>query len=584
MVNVDSLSPKCRFLITGGVTPFQTRSTEVSSLDMKRLAAISIIPLVIACSEQPRVSTESDSGGTLVVSTTADPGSLFPPTIVTAEGRLVAEQIYDYLADVGPGMNTRGDEGFRRQLAAEWRWSTDSLSISFRLNPRAKWHDGKPVTARDVRYTFATYSDPAIGSSSRHELSQIDSVTAVDSLTAAFWFKRGYATQFLDAAAQMLILPAHLLEGIPADSLRKVTVSPVGSGRFRLRKWDKGASVELVADSGNYRGRAKLDRLIWSIAPEFTTAATKLFTGNADLFALMRSENIATIARHPELRIVTLPGLDYAFLHFNLRDPARHSRPHPLFGERSLRRAIAMSVDREPLVRSLFDTLAVVPNGPTVRAYPTTDTTIRQIPFDSARARVLLDSLGWSGRSADGTRTRNGRDLAFTVIVPASSATRARMAVLLQAQLRRAGIRMDIDQMDYPAFFSRWSGQKFDAALGSWNMGSTPGATAHTWGTSGIGKAGANFGSYTNPAFDAQLDSALDARDPTTARARFTRAYAIINDDAPAVWLYEPKTALGIHTRIRTTPMRPGGWWTDLGSWWIPTAERIPRDRIPLAR
>jgi peptide/nickel transport system substrate-binding protein len=508
---------------------------------------------------------------------------LFPPLIVTGEGRQITEQIFDYLADVGSGMNTRGDEGFRRQLARDWTWSSDSLSIAFALHPGAKWHDATPVTARDVLFTFGIYSDSAIGSSSRHELAQIDSVTAVDSLTPTFWFKRRYATQFLDAAAQMLILPAHLLDGIPADSLRKITIPPAGSGRFRLRKWDKGASVELVADTANYRGRARLDRVIWSIAPEFTTAVTKLFTGNADLFAGMRSENIATLARNPELRVVTLPGLDYAFLQFNLRDPARNSRPHPLFGERSLRRAITMSIDREPLVRSLFDTLAVVPNGPTVRAYPTTDTTIRQIPFDSAGARALLDSLGWSGRSADGTRTRNGRELAFTVVLPASSATRARMAVLLQAQLRRAGIRMDIDQMDYPAFYSRWSGQNFDAALGSWNMGSTPGATRHAWGTAGIGKAGTNFGSYTSPAFDAQLDSALNARDPATARARFTRAYAIINEDAPAVWLYEPKTALGIHRRIRTTPMRPGGWWTDLASWWIPASERIPRDRIPVA-
>ena len=551
---------------------------------MKRFATLSVSILLSACAEAPDVRTQGDSGGTLVVSTLADPGSLFPPLIVTAEGRQIAEQIYDYLADVGPGMNTRGDEGFRRQLADRWRWSTDSLSISFDLNPRAKWHDAKPVTVRDVTHTFALYSDSALGSPTRSELSQIDSVTATDSLTATFWFKRNYPTQFLDAAAQMLILPAHLLERIPADSLRKITLPAVGSGRFRLRTWDKGAAVELVADSGNYRGRAKLDRVIWSIAPEFTAAAAKFFAGDADLFPWMRSENVQTVARNPDLRVVTLPGLDYAFLHFNLRDPALKSNPHPLLGERSLRRAITMSIDREQLVRSLFDTLAVVPNGPTVRAYPTTDASLRQIPFDSARARAVLDSLGWSRRTADGTRMRNGRELAFSVLVPSSSGTRVRMAVLLQAQLRRAGIRMNIDQMDYPAFFSRWSGQKFDAALGSWNMGSTPGGTAHTWATSGIGKEGSNFGAYSNPIFDAQLDSTLAATDPVTARARFTRAYRTINEDAPAVWLYEPKTVIGIHGRIQNTPMRPGGWWTDLASWWIPAAERIPRDRITLTR
>ncbi len=551
---------------------------------MKRYAVLSIIYLVTACAETPPVGAEGDTGGTLVISTTADPGSLFPPLILTTQARQITEQIYDYLADVGPGMNTRGDEGFRQQLADGWRWSSDSLSIAFHLNPGARWHDGKPVTVRDVRFTFALYRNPVVGARTGRELAQIDSVTAADSLTAVFWFKEKSATQFLDAAAQMLILPAHLLEQIPPDSLRQIAPPPVGSGRFRLRKWDKGSSVELVADSGNYRGRARLDRVIWSIAPEFTTAVTKLFTGNADLFEALRTENIEELSRHPDLRVITLPGLDYVFLQFNLRDPTGHSRPHPLFADRNLRRAIAMSVDRDPLVRSVFDTLAVVPSGPTVRAYPTTEPGIRQIPFDSARARTLLDSLGWLRRNTDGPRARDGRELAFTVLVPASSMSRVRMAVLLQAQLRRAGIRMNIDQMDYPAFLSRWSGHNFDAALGSWNMGSTPGGTPHAWGSIGIGKEGTNFGSYANPVFDAQLDSALAARDPEEARARFTRAYETINEDAPAIWLYEPKTVIGIHRRIRTTPMRPGAWWIDLASWWIPAADRLPKDRLPRAR
>ncbi len=542
-----------------------------------------IILLLSACAENDPARVEAESGGTLIISTTADPGSLFPPHVSTWQGRQITEQIYDHLADVGPEMSTRGDANFRQQLADGWRWSEDSLSIAFHLHPRAKWHDGRSVTARDVRFTFALYTNPVVGASTRSDLAQIDSVTASDSSTAVFWFRRGYPTQFLDAAAQMLVLPAHLLERIPPDSLRERVPPPIGSGRFRLRSWDKGSRVELIADTGNHRGRARLDRVIWTIAPEFTAAVTKLFTKNADLFELLRPENIQELSRHPDLRIVTLPGLDYVFLQFNLRDPVLRARPHPLFGSRDLRRAVALAIDRELLVRSLFDTLAVVPSGPTVRAYPTTDASLRQLPFDSARASAVLDSVGWLRPGGSATRIRDGRELAFSVLVPSSSATRVRMAVLLQEQLRRAGIRMSIEQLDYPAFMSKWGSREFDAALGTWNMGSTPGATAYSWATSGIGR-GTNFGSYSNPVFDAQLDSALSARDPETAKARFTRAYTTINEDAPAVWLYEPKTVIGLHRRIRTTPMRPGGWWTDLASWWIPAADRLPRDKTPVSR
>jgi peptide/nickel transport system substrate-binding protein len=217
MVNVDSISSNCRFLINCKVDPFHMQLRPLSCVPMKLYATLSIIYLTTACAEKSPLNTEGGTGGTLVISTMADPGSLFPPLMLTTEAKQITEQIYDYLADVGPGMNTRGDEGFRGQLAARWRWSSDSLSIVFHLNPGARWHDGKPATARDVRFTFALYTNPAVGASARRELSQIDSVSAADSLTAVFWFKERYATQFLDAAAQILILPALLLDKFHAD-------------------------------------------------------------------------------------------------------------------------------------------------------------------------------------------------------------------------------------------------------------------------------------------------------------------------------------------------------------------------------
>src|SRR4029078_3793367 len=104
-------------------------------------------------------------------------------------------------------------------------------------------------------------------------------------------------------------------------------------------------------------------------------------------------------AHEPDLRVATAPTMDYAFLRFNLRDPANRSRPHPLFGDRELRRAITMSIDRKSLLRSVLDTFAVLPAGPTVRSYPSTDPTLTQIPFDSARAAAIMDSLGWIRRT-----------------------------------------------------------------------------------------------------------------------------------------------------------------------------------------
>jgi ABC-type transport system substrate-binding protein len=158
-----------------------------------------------------------------------------------------------------------------------------------------------------------------------------------------------------------------------------------------------------------------------------------------------------------------------------------------------------------------------------------------------------------------------------------------KMAVQIQAQLRAQGIRVDLEPMESNAMGAREDAHKFDAALGDWHMGASPDGTRQAWSTSGIGKEGVNYGSYSNPLFDSQLDSALEAP-PERARGAFTAAYTTINKDAPAVWLYEPKTVLGIDRRIKIPWLRPDAWWADLGEWYIPAAERISRDRLLLSR
>jgi peptide/nickel transport system substrate-binding protein len=548
---------------------------------MRQWRALAFL-LGVSCTERA-ADVPRESGGTLVISTTADPGTLFPPFAFTNQAKQIGEQVYDYLAVVGPELNTSDDSTFRPVLTDRWRWSSDSLMLAFHINPRAKWHDGRDVTARDVQFTFTLNKNPALGGRLATELANIDSVSVTDSLTAVFWFHQRVPTQFLDAAAQMLIMPAHQLERIPIDSLRATVPPPVGTGRFRFRKWDRGASVEIVADTSNYRGRARLDRVIWSVSPEFTTAVTKLSSGNADLFDALRPDNIRDVARNPNLRVITLPGMDYAFLRFNLRDPTNRKRANPLFGDRELRRAIAMSLDRSTLVRSVLDTFALVPVGPVVRAFPSTDPRGAQLPFDSARASRLLDSLGWVRRASDGIRVKHGKELAFTVIAPMSSVNRLRMGVLIQEQLRRMGIRAHLEQLESATQGDREARGAFDASLGSWTMGSSPDGIRGAWTTSGVGENGANYGSYSNPRFDALLDSALSARSGNP-RGKFDSAYAVINEDAPAVWLYEPRKIIGIHKRIRTTGMRPDAWWADLAEWSIPPSGRILRDRLPIRR
>jgi ABC-type transport system substrate-binding protein len=154
-----------------------------------------------------------------------------------------------------------------------------------------------------------------------------------------------------------------------------------------------------------------------------------------------------------------------------------------------------------------------------------------------------------------------------------------RAGVVIQDQLRKAGVKVNLEQLDFPTENARERSGAFDAALGVWGMGSSPDGTRDAWNSQGFVPNGVNYGRYSNPAFDAALESALDA-DSADARPEFSRAYDIINDDAPAIWLYEPRKIMVVHRRIRTNVMRSDAWWFSLADWSIAPEARLPRDRI----
>lgn len=529
-------------------------------------------------------SSSRNTGGTLAISTGGDPDVLIPSLVQSVQAGQMTDMIYDRLADIGDSLGIVNDKGFTPRLADHWTWSVDSLSIAFHINQKAKWHDGFPVRSADVRFTIATTKDPSLGSPVTPLIANIDSVSIPDSATAVYWFHARSPQQFYDAVYQLPIIPEHIWKSIPPTSWRtsEAAKNPIGSGQYRFVRWIPRTVVELRADTANYRGAPGLARLVWSIAPDFNTAVTRFVSGETDFFEQLRPENLAEVAKNPDLRTKQFHAIQYQFAQFNLRDPANHARPHPILGNRELRRALTMATDRAALVRSVYDTLALPALGPTMRAYPTTDPNLPQIPLDPPRARQILDSLGWRVTGSDGIRSRGGRPLEFTLSVPSSSKAGVRLAVLLQEQLRRSGVKVDVEQLDFPVLVEKSRKRAFDATIGQLTTQPSPGAVRASWGTEGSRAAsGRNFGSYESPVFDAYVDSALASFDPLERRTYFSRAYQTIIEDAPAIWLAEPVPAVGYHSRIRLGTLRPDAWWIHIPEWWIPSDQRIPRDNAP---
>lgn len=493
--------------------------------------------------ETPAVAT----GGTLVIAAAGDADNLFPPLTLTGQGRQVVDQIFDYLGDIGPGLNTIGDDGFTPRLADSWTWASDSSWIAFHVNSRAKWHDGQPVRASDVRFTFRLLTDTMLGSPIAATLSGIDSVSVRDSLTAVVWYKKHTPEQFFDFVYNVAILPEHLLRDIPVKSLSSSQFArhPIGSGRFRFARWDGGSRLEIVSDSNNYRGRARLDRVIWLVSPDMSAAATRVLAGEADFLEVVRGPTVDQVLGSPRLRLLTSPSLDYGYLAFNMKRAP--------FGNRDVRRALSMATDRAAMVRNIFDTLATPGLGPVTRALATSDGAAA-LAYDSAAAAKILSSH---------------TPISFKLLVPTSSAVRMKYATLLQAQYRRLGVTLTIEPLEVNAFVQRLTKGDFDAVLNAWHTDPSPATVLQAWGSADVPPQGANFIGYANSTFDALVDSASRSFDSARARAYYGRAYSVIDADAPAVWLYEARNVSAVSRRVHVTGIRSDAWWSGLPDWTV---------------
>jgi peptide/nickel transport system substrate-binding protein len=546
-------------------------------------SALAAIALAGCTSTDSTPAGSGDVGGTIVISIPGEVGTLIPGLMSSQADRQVTDLLYDRLAEISDDMNTIGDKGFRPQLAESWQWAPDSLSIAFKLNPKARWHDGQPVRASDVRYTLGLIKDPAFGSPAAPLITNVDSVSVRDSLTPVVWFKKRTPEQFYDFVYQVVIVPQHILGNTPAAQLKTAEVGRrgIGSGRFRLAAWQPGQRLEIIADTGNYRGRAKLDRVVFATSPDFNSAAARFFSGEADMFEQLRPEQIAKVESDSQRRLMRYPSFQYAYLAFNLVDPKQWTQPHPIFGERAVRRALSMAVNRQAMLRNVFDTIGTPIHGPFPPTVSVADSGLPQIPYDTVKARALLDSAGWVP-GPDGVRVKNGRRLEFGILTPNSSATRHQYAVLLQDAFRRVGASARLDETDFATYVAKQGSHNFDTEMVVYLTDPSPTGFKQSWSTAGIARDGSNFPAYSNPTVDALLDSASNAFDPARTKSYARRAFEIIIDDAPGIWLYQPPTVAGLHKRIRTTRARTDGYWSGLADWWIPAGERTSRDQIGL--
>ncbi|HEX9610800.1 MAG TPA: ABC transporter substrate-binding protein [Gemmatimonadales bacterium] len=540
-------------------------------------AALAAALAILACERPPGCT--GDYCGTLILGAAGEPDILLPPVSDRALARDIYDQVFLKLADIGISLNTLGDSGFVPLLAQRWEWD-DPLTLVFHIDPRARWHDGRPVTAADVAFTFDAYTDPVVASPYAANLSRIRAVTARDSMIAVFRFRERYPEMFYDAVYHMRILPSHLLHVIPRNrwATSEFGRRPTGSGPYRFVLWQAGERIELAADSTFFLGRPHIRRLIWRAAADIPAVVNLLLADEADAVEVVfPPDNLERIRGASHLRTYPYAGSTYTALVFNLRAAGDTSRPHPLFGDREMRRALFLATDRERMLRGTLGDLARLPPGPVPQMWWLWELDARPLPYDSARAVRLLEQRGWRDADGDGTRDKDGVRLSFRLATLSTSAIRRRYAQLLQAQYRALGADVQIDELEGTVFDERNRTGQFDATLASWQVDPSPASSfPQTWTSAGVG--GSNSGRYANPVFDRMVEQAAGAS-PAQSRRLWQAVLRQLNEDATGIWLYAIGNVGVVHQRVADVRFRPDSWWALIRTWRIPPDRLIERDR-----
>lgn len=547
----------------------------------RTLRAALLLPVLATAAGAGCAASHSEDAPTrLVVDLGVEPTSLIPAVSRDNAGRVVIDQIYEQLALIGDSLVTVGDRGFRPVLAESWRWSADSLRLTFRLSDTARWHDGHPFLADDVRATVDFLKAPATASPEAVVLETVDSVHVDGPLQATVFFNRVSPEGFCNIVTQNF-MHAHVLATLPSEPdarARSLEALPhVGTGPFRFVRWTRGESMELAADTVNGRSRAGVDRLFVRFLGSPMQGAAALATGTVDVVGALTPEFARQFSGDAYVRVVQPPALARGFLAFNnTRAP---------FNDAALRRALSHAVDRRGMATNALGPDATVPEGPTPRAVAWHDPATRAPEFSPARATELLDSLGWRADPATGRRQRAGKPLAFRIGCPTTSAIRCRYAVMLQAALREVGVAVEVDELPPAVFSERLEDGRFDALLYAARIADGPFHLRAEWTASTPATRQFNVTRYQSAAVDRLVAEEERTGDPDRVIALSREIGRVVTEDSPAIWLYEAVPNIGLSRRVRPVAVAQDEWWRELAAWTVDDAPALePRlARAPTA-
>ncbi len=386
-------------------------------------------------------------------------------------------------------------------LAERWEFDAQTCTYTFHMVKDAKWHDGNPVTAEDVKFTIEAIMNPENGSENAPNYEDVEEITVVDAHTVAFRLSAPNVA-FLDYMT-MAVLPKHLLEGEDfqtSDFFR----NPIGTGPYKLESWDEGQAITLVKNEAYFKGSANIEKIIFKIVADDNAKALQMQSRELDL-ALLTPKDAQLFAEKEGYRVYQMQTSDYRGILFNFWNEYWTEN-------RDLIPAICFGIDRQAIVDAVILGSGVVAYGPLQRNVYNNEA-VEQYDYNPEQAKSLLEAAGCT-MGENGFYERNGQEIGFVISVGAGDQVRLDIAQAAAQMLREIGINCTVE---VPTKVD-WGGQM--AYLIGW--GSPFDADDHTYKVFGTDK-GANYSGYSNALVDQYLTEARQSDDPAVRKEAYAK-------------------------------------------------------------
>jgi peptide/nickel transport system substrate-binding protein len=464
-----------------------------------------------------------------------NPTNLDPRTYSDVASYRIIELVYDFLI--------RSDSTGKPQpsVASDWEVTSDTVYI-FNLRNDIKFHDGLPLTAYDVEFTFNSILDPELKAPSRKSFEIIEKITVIDSFKIKFKLKNSYAPFLVNA--QVGIVPKHICE-VSSNILQR---KPLGSGPFKFVKWKPDLYIKLLANKEYWINPPNLDGLLINILPEETTRILAIENGEIDFMMNNFPEKfIPRFRKNKGLTVVEKTGSNYVYLGINLRNKYLKNN--------LVRKAIAHSIDIHGILKNLKGGIhkpAKSLLNPLHWAY---NPNLKDYEFNPDLAKKLLDQAGFIDPDGGGIEKR------FTLSYKCTDKQLSRQkAQLIQKYLGDVGIQIDIQSYEWGTFFDDIQNGRFDLYSLTWVGINEPDIYYQVFHTDNIG-IGANRGGYSNPEIDFLIEKSQRTLDFEERKIIYWKIQEILREDLPYISLWYETNVAVLQKYIKGFRVLPAAEW-----------------------